>query len=175
MVYGCGWVAKLTSEQEKGSDWYCPDTDQIVYNPVRRFLFRRSGEGHRVVRFQDPPLSSDMAFLWGTYLGMMITAALLYASGYFVIHGPNRLLAGAGYGLLAIGFSFPLYWGVSMILLGRKCTKRKSDAPPSTTPPLSYRIGWVTAAKGAGIVTGTCTVLAVALFLMISGTASYIY
>src|ERR1700682_3344522 len=70
--------AKLTS------DWYCPDTDQIVHNPVKRYLVRRCGEGHRVVRFQDPSLSSDMAFLWGTYLGMMITAALLYVSCFLV-------------------------------------------------------------------------------------------
>src|SRR5579864_922831 len=126
---------QMNSERQKGSDWYCPETDQIVHNPVRRYFFRRSVEGHPVVRFQDPNLSSDMAFLWGTYLGLMITAALLYGSGYLVIHGKYRLLAGAGYALLAIGFSVPLDWGVSMILLGRKCTKRKGDEPPATTPP----------------------------------------
>jgi hypothetical protein len=40
---------------------------------------------------------------------------------------------------------------------------------------LSYRIGWVTAAKGTGIVVGASMVVAVALFLMLSQTASYIY
>jgi len=128
-----------------------------------------------VLRYEPPGLSSDIAFLWGAYLGIMAAAALLYASGYLVIHGHNGLLVGIGYAFLAIGLCLPLYWGISTVLLGRKCTTGKGGAAAEPTPPLPYRIGWVTAARGTGIVVGASMVVAVALFLMVSGTASYIY
>ncbi|PWT97919.1 MAG: hypothetical protein C5B51_30410 [Terriglobia bacterium] len=159
---------------KKPSTWYCPETGEVLEHAQRRFLARRSAAGYRVVPLQEPGLSSDIAFLWGAYLGIMVAAALLYVSGYLIIRGANGLLAALGYVLLAIGFSLPLYWGISTILLGRKCTKREKPAGGSV-PPLPYRIGWVMAAKGTGIVCGTAVVLAAALFLMVSGTASYIY
>ena len=168
-------VPKLSGAERTSLSWYCPNTDEILEKPRIQYLFRRSGKGHRVVRLEEPTLSSDISFLWGTYLGIMITAALLFGSGYLVIHGASRPLIAAGYVLLVIGFTFPVYWGLSTIALGRKCTKKKTDAPPEATPPLIFRIGWVTAAKGAGILTGALTVLAVAIFLIGSGTASYLY
>ncbi len=156
-------------------EWYCPATGRIVPLTRRKFFSHRSEEGLRVIPLQEPGLSSDIAFLWGAYLGLMVVAAPVYAAGFLIIRGHNPVLATLGYALLVLGLTVPMYWGVSMIVLGKTCTRRTDAATTEPVPPLSYRIGWVMAAKGAGIVVGAAMVIAVALFLMISGTASYIY
>jgi len=156
-------------------NWYCPDTGETVQTTRRRLFLPYSETGHRVIRLAEPTLSSDMSFLFGAFVGISITAALLYVAGYLVIRGKSPAIIGAGFLFLAIGFVVPLYYGVSQILLGRKCTRRKSQEPPGPMPPLPYRLGWVLAAKGAGLLTGALVVIAVAVFLMASGTASYLY
>jgi hypothetical protein len=116
-----------------------------------------------------------MSFLFGAFVGIAMTAALMFVAGYLVIRGKGTVAVFAGYAFLAIGFVLPLYYGISKILLGRKCAKKKKDEPPGVMPPLPYRLGWVMAAEGAGLVTGASVVIAVAVFLISSGTASYLY
>jgi hypothetical protein len=128
-----------------------------------------------VIRLAEPTLSSDMSFLYGAFVGIAATAALLFVAGYLVIRGKSSFGISAGYAVLAIGFALPVYYGIAKILLGRKCTRKKSEAPAGVMPPLPYRLGWVMAAEGAGIVTGAAVVIAVAVFLISSGTASYLY
>ena len=159
----------------ESSDWYCPDTGEIVQTPRRRLFLAYSDKGHRVIRLREPTLSSDMSFLFGAFVGIALSAALLFVAGYFVIRGKGPVAFWAGYALVIVGFVFPAYYGVAKILLGRKCTKRKSEEPPGVMPPLPYRLGWVMAAEGAGLVTGAVVVIAVAVFLISSGTASYLY
>jgi hypothetical protein len=77
--------------------------------------------------------------------------------------------------LAAIGFVLPVYYGIAKILMGRKCTSRKPAESPGVMPPLPYRLGWVMAAEGAGLLSGASVVIAVAVFLIASGTASYLY
>jgi hypothetical protein len=165
-VYGCILEAY---------DWYCPDTGETVETTRRRWFLTYDEAGHRVIRLAEPTLSSDMSFLFGAFVGICITAALLFVAGYLIIRGKSTFAVVAGYAFLAIGFALPLYYGVSKILLGRKCTKRKSTEPAGVMPPLPYRLGWVMAAEGAGLVTGAATIIAVAVFLIWSGTASYLY
>ena len=157
------------------NDWYCPDTGEIVQAPRRRLFFAYSEKGLRVIRLTEPTLSSDMSFLFGAFVGIALTAAIMFVAGYFVIRGKSALAVSAGYVFLAVGFVFPVYYGVSKILLGRKCTRKKTDEPPGVMPPLPYRLGWVMAAEGSGLVTGAFVVIAVAVFLISSGTASSLY
>jgi hypothetical protein len=159
----------------EASDWYCPETGETVETARRRLFFTYSETGHRVIRLAEPTLSSDMSFLFGAFVGICIAAAPLFAAGYLVIRGKSSLAHFAGYAFLAIGFVLPLYYGMAKILLGRKCTKKKSQEPPGVMPPLPYRLGWVMAAQGAGLVTGAATIITLALFLIASGTASYLY
>jgi hypothetical protein len=159
----------------ESSDWYCPDTGEIVQTTRRRLFFRYDDQGHRLIRLTEPTLSSDMSFLFGAFVGIALTAGLLFVAGYFLIRGRNLFTISAGWLFLVIGFAFPGYYGIAKILLGRKCTKRKSGEPSSSMPPLPYRLGWVMAAEGAGLVTGAVVVIAVAVFLISSGTASYLY
>jgi hypothetical protein len=161
----------------EANDWYCPETGETLQTTRRRLFFTYSETGHRVIRLAEPTLSSDMSFLFGAFVGICITAAPLFAAGYFVIRGNSSLAHFAGYAFLAIGFVLPLYYGTAKILLGRKCTKleNKSEEPASVMPPLPYRLGWVMAAQGAGLVTGAATIITLTLFLISSGTASYLY
>jgi hypothetical protein len=158
----------------EATSWYCPDTGETVQTTRRRLFLTYDDQGHRVIRLAEPTLSSDMSFLFGAFVGISLTAALLFVSGYFVIRGKNTPAVLTGYGLAVIGFVFPVYYGTAKILLGRKCT-RKSQKSPGVMPPLPYRLGWVMAAQGAGLVTGATVVIVVAVFLITSGTTSYLY
>jgi len=157
------------------NDWYCPDTGETVQSTRRRLFLTYSETGYRVIRLAEPTLSSDMSFLFGAFVGIALTAALLFVAGYLVIRGKSAVAFWTGYVSLAIGFAFPVYYGISKILLGRKCTRKKPDGSTGSMPPLPYRLGWVMAAQGAGLVTGAFVVIAVAVFLISSGTASYLY
>ena len=167
-VYVCSLETKI---------WYCPDTGETLEVAHRRpFLpYSYSADGHRLIRLGEPTLSSDMAFLFGAFVGIFATAALLYAAGYLLIHGKNLFLFAVGSLLFVIGLLGPLYYGLAEILLGRKCTKRNQERVPGALPPLPYRLGWVMAAEGTGILTGALVVIAVVVFLLSSGTASYLY
>jgi hypothetical protein len=159
----------------EANEWYCPDTGETVQTTRKRLFVTYSEAGRRAIRLVEPTLSSDMSFLFGAFVGICITAALLFVAGYLVIRGKSSFTLIAGYAFLAVGFVLPLYYGIARILLGRKCTRRKSEEPPGPMPPLPYRLGWVMAAQGAGLVTGAATVITLALFLIWSGTASYLY
>jgi len=155
-------------------DWYCPDTDETVQTTHRRLLLVYDDQGHRVIRLAEPTLSSDMSFLFGAFVGIAATAALLFVAGYLVLRGKGLLALAVGAVFTGVGFLLPPYYGLSKILLGRKCTKKKPQES-SALPPLPYRLGWVIAAEGAGLLTGAAVVIAVALFLISSGTVSYLY
>jgi hypothetical protein len=159
------------------NSWYCPDTGEILAVAYRRpFLpYSFSADGRRLIRLVEPTLSSDMAFLFGAFVGIFATAALLYAAGFLLIRGKNMFLFAVGAWLFAIGLVGPVYYGLSKILLGRKCTRRKPELTSGALPPLPYRLGWVMAADGAGILSGAVVVIAVMAFLIASRTASYLY
>jgi hypothetical protein len=157
------------------NDWYCPDTGETVQTTRKRLWFAYSETGRRLIRLTEPTLSSDMSVLFGAFVGIAATAALLFVAGYLVIRGKGTIAVATGYAFVVMGFALPVYYGIVKILLGRKCTRKKSQEPPGVMPPLPYRLGWVMAAEGAGIVTGASVVIAVTVFLISSGTASYLY
>ena len=156
-------------------DWYCPDTGETLHSVHRRLFLRVSDQGRRVIRLAEPTLSSDMAFLFGAFAGIFATAALLYAAGFLLIREKNLPAFALGSFVLAIGICGPVYYGLSQILLGRKCTRRESKPLPGALPPLPYRLGWVMAAEGTGVLSGAFVMLLILVFLIASGTEGYLY
>jgi hypothetical protein len=147
-------------------EWYCPFTREIVPHPRRGLFCHRCGQGHRIVRLERPIVSSDIAALGGIAIAMSFSAVLLWLAGYLVLYGAAWWKVAAGCALAVVGFGFPFYEAIASIHLGWAC--KKIEGYP-------YMVGWVSMAKGAGILTGSFLVLMCVIYLISSDTARFLY
>jgi hypothetical protein len=158
----------VSDDQQRASvpEWYCPYTKSIVAHPRRGLLCHRCEQGHRIIRLEQPFVSSDIAAIGAIAAAMMFSAVLLWLGGYLIVVGQVWWKVAAGYALGLIAIGFPFYEAIASIRLGRVC--KDLDGLPSV-------IAWVSMAKGAGLITGAGLVLICVLYLIASGTVHFVY